>query len=69
MTCSSSWPLNFYDFPFFKASIAKEPELERVEDSLIFAGICRMDRGSRQQADDGCYHFILNLRQCYLGWT
>ena len=23
MTCSSSWPLNFYDFPFFKASIAK----------------------------------------------
>ena len=54
MTCSSSWPLNFYDFPIFKASIANlEPELERVEDRLIFAGIFWMDQGSRQQADDG----------------
>ena len=57
-------------FSFYSSSFAcLEPKLDRLEDWAIFVGIWAIRsvaQGSRQQADDVCDYFWLNLSQCYL---
>ena len=57
-------------FSFYSSSFAcLEPKLDRLDDWSIFVGIWAIRsvaQGSRQQADDVCDYFWLNLSQCYL---
>ena len=54
MKCPSSCPLNFYEFPFFKTSVARlEPEQFEVWSTFVgFVSICLMAQGDRQLAND-----------------
>ena len=57
-------------FTFFSSSFAcLEPKLDRLEDWSIFVGIWAIRsvaQSGRQQANDVCDYFWLNLSQCYL---
>ena len=57
-------------FSFYSSSFAcLEPKLDRLDDWSIFVGIWAIRsvaQDSRQQVDDVCDYFWLNLSQCYL---
>ena len=57
-------------FSFFSSSFAcLEPKLDCLEDWSIFVGIWAIRsvaQSGRQQANDVCDYFWLNLSQCYL---
>ena len=52
--CTSSWKLNFDDFPFSGTSVAHlEPELERFKERSIFAIFCYWTNGPIEQWTNG----------------